>query len=311
MTARAILAAAVVAASTWGSGPALANEHDLSPADVAAVVNAVPGVSLTTTRSVTETTAGLLAEPTSSETVEVPSRPEDGIRLESETGPGITIALPGARRAEAGVTVGATTVYQGAAPATDLAVQPTVDGGARALMVIDGQDAPTRFSFRVGIDGGGTLQPTDDGGIDVIDAQGFAIGRIDPPWAVDAEGRRLPTRYDVRDTTIVQTVDHAGGAYPIVADPKFTRGTVTGTIYFNKLETRDIASAGAGAAVCTVIMRLGVPGAIIGSGCAVAAASIVVQANRAKNRNMCLKIKHTLYGPPVWWPDIYSGGHCR
>jgi hypothetical protein len=42
-----------------------------------------------------------------------------------------------------------------------------------------------------------------------------------PPWAWDADGRDVPTRYIVEGDTIVQEVDHAGGdyAYPIVADP--------------------------------------------------------------------------------------------
>ena len=37
-----------------------------------------------------------------------------------------------------------------------------------------------------------------------------------------------------------------------------------------------------------------------------------IQANRAKNRDMCLKIKFTLTPPPMFtfWPDIYGGGYC-
>ncbi|WP_127549896.1 hypothetical protein [Actinoplanes sp. OR16] len=45
--------------------------------------------------------------------------------------------------------------------------------------------------------------------------------RIDTPWAVDANGNELPTSYSVNGTTLSQTVDTLGAAFPIVADPAF------------------------------------------------------------------------------------------
>lgn len=83
----------------------------------------------------------------------------------------------------------------------------------------------------------------------------------------------------------------------------------------NTVETADIATGGtAGAgAVCGIVAAFTGPG---GAACAAVAAPSVIQAIRADNRNMCLKIK---FSPPTFpfvgsvatWPDICSGGYCK
>ncbi len=85
-----------------------------------------------------------------------------------------------------------------------------------------------------------------------------------------------------------------------------TYGIVTGTVYFTRLETIDIAGADviAGAGFCAWVARKTGPAAsVIGPYCAINAVSIISQARRAQNRNMCLKIKFTPTG--LAWPDIY------
>lgn len=44
---------------------------------------------------------------------------------------------------------------------------------------------------------------------------------VAPAWAVDASGRRVPTRFQLDGDTLIQVVEHASGEfnYPIVADP--------------------------------------------------------------------------------------------
>jgi hypothetical protein len=93
---------------------------------------------------------------------------------------------------------------------------------------------------------------------------------------------------------------------------KLTRGYATGTLYLNRLETKDVATAGplAGAVLCGIVAYFTPPG---GLACGAQASAYVVQAVRAENRGMCLKIK---FSPPVapfvvpTWPDIYRGGYC-
>ncbi|MGB2743609.1 MAG: hypothetical protein WBC28_03950 [Candidatus Microthrix parvicella] len=48
-----------------------------------------------------------------------------------------------------------------------------------------------------------------------------------------------------------------------------------------------------------------------GAACAVYAAAIVYQANRASNRGMCLKLKYPRFGPKGYVPDIYKSGYSR
>jgi len=47
------------------------------------------------------------------------------------------------------------------------------------------------------------------------------VTHIAPAWARDANGRDVPTFYEIEETTLVQVVKHRGGdwAYGITADP--------------------------------------------------------------------------------------------
>ena len=45
---------------------------------------------------------------------------------------------------------------------------------------------------------------------------------IAAPWAKDANGKNIPTSYEISGTMLTQKVDHAQGddvTYPVVADP--------------------------------------------------------------------------------------------
>ncbi|MCU1452990.1 MAG: hypothetical protein JWN46_1136, partial [Acidimicrobiales bacterium] len=94
-------------------------------------------------------------------------------------------------------------------------------------------------------------------------------------------------------------------------------GYVTATIYFNRGETHDATHGGPLIAACGGLAALvsGAAGVAMGAACATQAGAVIVQANRADDRRMCLKVKMTW--PPialpttVIWPDIYDGGYCR
>lgn len=200
-------------------------------------------------------------------------------------------------------------VYQGAAPETALVARPT-DEGVQALVVIEGAEAPTEYRFPIEVGPGGEAELTATvGGAIEVRRPGTAapVALVLPAWATDADGRPVPTHFEIEGDTLVQVVDHAGAAYPVVADPN-TCGTVTCTYYFNKGTTRDLASAASVGMLCGVALKYVPPAGI---GCAVAIVAVNVQANRAKSRGMCLKIKYTRFGATVWWPDIDSGKHCK
>jgi hypothetical protein len=60
-----------------------------------------------------------------------------------------------------------------------------------------------------------------DGGIVALGNQGEEIGVVLAPWASDALGRKVPTRYQVNGNILTQIVEHrdAGFEYGVTADP--------------------------------------------------------------------------------------------
>jgi len=96
-------------------------------------------------------------------------------------------------------------------------------------------------AYQVSLPAGETLQLDPLGGVLVV-LNGKWVGRFSAPWAVDAVNRTLPTAYTVTNNTITQTVNTTGAQFPIIADPHYTWGIVTGTVYFNKSETAHAAA---------------------------------------------------------------------
>ena len=88
-----------------------------------------------------------------------------------------------------------------------------------ALLVIDNQDAPTEYRFEDAVPDGSTAELRPDGSVQFFDADGYESGGIAAPWALDANGEEVPTRYSLDGTTLIQSVDHQGAAYPVAADP--------------------------------------------------------------------------------------------
>lgn len=111
-----------------------------------------------------------------------------------------------------------TVTYPGLLAQTDLAVQ-TFNDGVRVQTVLRGADAPTEFTYPVAVPPGGRLAQGENGSVAVLDADGVPRGGFDVPWAKDSNGRDVPTSYLIRGNAVVQTVQHAGASYPVVADP--------------------------------------------------------------------------------------------
>lgn len=121
--------------------------------------------------------------------VELPKDPTDGLSLTTADGASIEISLPGATNADDGVRqTSGEVVYADALPDVAVAAQATPDGGVRALVVIDGPQAPTEFRFPMTVPAGASLVATGDSGAAVIGVDGTPIVQIAPPWAYDANG---------------------------------------------------------------------------------------------------------------------------
>jgi len=140
------------------------------------------------------------------------------------------------------VTVDTTlTVTPDALPHLDLARQRILHGEEDLIMLQDAS-APTTVTFILTTPGD-TLAPTTDGGALILDSHHQPVAVIAAPWAHDAAGTSIPTAYTITPTTLTQTITPPTTAtYPITADPKITWGIITGTIYFNKAETAQVAA---------------------------------------------------------------------
>lgn len=89
----------------------------------------------------------------------------------------------------------------------------------RALIKIDRPGAPERYDFE--IRGATQLKLLPDGSVFAFDSTGAVVATIEKPWAKDANGKAVPTRFEINRTTVTQIVNHRAGdfAYTITADP--------------------------------------------------------------------------------------------
>ena len=201
--------------------------------------------------------------------VELPSDPSDGLSLTTAGGASIEIGLPGATNADDGVRqASGEVVYADALPDVAVAAQATPDGGMRALVVIDGPQAPTEFKFPMTVPEDASLVYSADGGVFVVSADSTVLAQVAAPWAFDASGKAIPTFYRINGKTLVQIVHHAGAVYPVVADPSIGFGW---SIYLRLAPWEQKAAINAGiAGLATTVGALLCTASIVGTPVAVA-----------------------------------------
>ena len=239
--------------------------------------------------------------------VEVSTDPSDGLTVTAPTGTDISLGVPG--ETDDGTVVGSNVVYPDVATDAAVVARATPEG-AQALIVIDGNSAPERYTFPIEVNGQDTvLRESDDGGIEVISPDSTdPVATVAPPWATDAHGAPVSTHYEIEGSSIIQVVDHHGAAYPVTADPKYSWGYVTGTAYYNRKETRSLKTRSY-AYVVAAGLCAAFGGATAGAACAVGAA-VAAQwnyvASNAYGDGKCVKIKM-----PIMWAYAYSGGNCK
>ncbi|GAX53278.1 hypothetical protein SO3561_04806 [Streptomyces olivochromogenes] len=232
--------------------------------------------------------------------VSLPTRADDPISA-TKGEDTIKLALPGVGEKEASSTSG-TSVFAGRDDSVSTAAQATTDGGFRALFTLEDANAPRRQSFKLTLPEGATIRQTAEGGLVVFDASGKIIGGLETPWAKDANGAPVPTAYQVEGDTVTQTVKtDANAAYPIVADPKWTWGIISGTVYFNKKETAHLASN----AGFVAVLFAAAPPPFDAYGI-LNAANISRVAWNASSDGKCVEVK-----VPTFLPYEYKGGYCK
>ena len=180
-----------------------------------------------------------------------PSRQEDDATMPSAQGPrrfavtterdGLSINAPGgAARIRVPGSNGKPVGVRSVDPQTRTVVESAGRTGTIARVARSRAEATLAFTLELPPGFEARLNAT--GGISVAnDDEGlFELGR---PWAIDANGKQLPTLYTVRGSTVFQSVDTKGAAFPIVLDPSVWPGThtcgwTTCTMYWTVSSTR-------------------------------------------------------------------------
>ncbi|MFV0134100.1 hypothetical protein ACLGIH_12795 [Streptomyces sp. HMX87] len=295
LTAVAMLSAA---------SPALAGTEDDAASGAASIVERATGTADLAPTTAAPGGAGRAVISTGSGdlTVDAPTDSSGYLESTAADGTSLRLDLPETNTVT-GVRSGAgTIVYAEAARSTDLAIQPTVDGGARTLVTLKDGNAPEEYRFGLDLPAGTGLLPDGQGGylISKSAGQGTAVlGSIDAPWAKDARGEAVPTAYRVEGDTLVQTVTtNASTVFPVVADPKVSFGF---SVYFkfskaevkalnNKVQYADTAAAACGLLV--------IPAAAVG--CAGITTAVIRRIQRvwqyAKDNKRCVELSFSYAG---------------
>lgn len=232
--------------------------------------------------------------------------------------PEVAVELPARGLAD---QAGETTVFNGDAAGAQVAVQP-IAAGVRTVVQIDAPDAPERYRFALSGDVV-RLEAQLDGSVTGYDAEGEPVVYIAPAWARDANGREVPTSYEIEGTTLVQIVHHRSRhwAYPVTADPSVEWHWYwphKARVWFSRGETERIyrhlygpAAAGAAAtSACGYIpvwyVKLACHGAVL-----TAVGDFTANVTQAHHRRRCLTVDVRWFPTPwIDWEDR-DGSRCH
>lgn len=163
--------------------------------------------------------------------VDLPRTSASPVRLTSGDGQSVTIQLPGtsstvarsAAKAATALEIGPKkTRYYNILPDTDSTVED-VSGSVRISMITKTSTAPRKFSFPLTLPAGSKLRLQHDGSVialaKTVNGMKYVAG-VKKPYAYDAAGKAVATRFYVSGTKLTQTISpSADAAYPIVSDP--------------------------------------------------------------------------------------------
>jgi len=209
------IAAAAIAVAVLGTGisPALAQDNG--------VLDALegPNPALDSPRAALVPKGDRLLAGIDSAKVTLPTSSTDPVSLTSATGKTLTITLPFTEASSQRSQIGGGLVgYDNRNGSTTVPIARK-DGFLQITTVIANQDAPSRYEYKFDLAGGATVEAAEQGAI-VRDATGAYVAAVAVPWAVDAAGKNVATRYAIEDGALVQYVNHDElTAYPVVADP--------------------------------------------------------------------------------------------
>lgn len=209
------------------AGETPAADRTVTTREVAAALGQVPGLLAESDQVTIQADRDTVASATTGgATIDVPKDAAGAVTLAPQEGTGFAVSLPAGGADGPGTLVAPGTVAYASADGSANAVQALEGGGARMLTIISTPTAATEYRYDVQVPGGGSIALAEDGGALVRDGAGTVVSQVAAPWATDATGAAVPTRFTTDGTSLTQVVDHRGGghAYPIVADPVWLVG---------------------------------------------------------------------------------------
>lgn len=103
----------------------------------------------------------------------------------------------------------------------------TADESGQIIGIINGNDV-SFMDFSYTLPDGYSLEARSDGGFNLVSKVGIIEGEIEAPWALDATGKQLSTKFEIVDgSTLRQYVDTEGVTFPVALDPSWSWWLVT------------------------------------------------------------------------------------
>lgn len=296
----AVLATAGTMAPTVGAWD---DKNEVSAADVELALSgaASPLVEPAVESRSSPTNAAVAA--TGDATIAIPRDPTDGVQL-AIGGTAVLIGLPAVEDASTAVSLDSGAIAYPDDGGSANSVIPLAEG-VQMLTTISSTDAPTSFAYDVMIPEHASMTLAADGSAIIADDAGNVILSTSAPWAVDANGAAVPTRYELQGNRLTQVVEHrlGGFAYPIVADPTWGWRNAAWGLTLSRSETASIKDYAAAAGMCATIAKKAAGFAVA---CGVWASYLQVQAATA-NRLSPKGCLHVVIAP---LPGAISHTRC-
>lgn len=210
-----------------------------------------------------------------------------------------------------------TQVFATPDPGVDLTTTTLIDG-VQVAAVIRNAAADTQTTYNIGGDAIASLE--DDGGV-IIGRRvsgGHAaghdwrpivtVGQIKAPWARDAAGNAVTTRYVLDGGAVIQQTDHRVPftIYPVVADPRVVFEPLP-YVYLGKLETAVVSSLEGAAAFCEILGAIPAVGPIAASICRGRVTKVASEASKQASQGKCVAY---LFAPPLVISKGHTGEFC-
>lgn len=249
------LTAALICGAGAGAVPVPASADDssvrISTTDVAEALQRVAAMDSSllaaSLQSLRQEGPSAVADLGGGRSVTVPLNPDGIVEIGGTEGTALSIELPDLGGGGDGALLEGAIAFPSSKLSSN-AVIPT-QTGVQMLTSITSVHAPTRYAYEIALGEGQRLELS-DGGVVVVDADGKIEAAAAPPWAKDAHGRDIPTKYEVSGRTLTQIVDHSKTAdtvYRVVADPLWLAPWVVRCLVglgLNSVQITRIAQAG-------------------------------------------------------------------